>query len=393
MAGNSRTWFSFSRRLWLARLFLVAASATAAFLLSHTLENDGVPGCRAGSGCELVLSSSWAYVWRIPVSAPAFVCYSYLLVASFSLKDSRTNTNGAPVWALPSILSVAVVVAALWFVGLQGIWFRAFCKFCLVAHSTAVAGVLLLDSCCSGFLFGPTGVKLPHRRTALVTGSLLIVVMAAVQWLHPHEGALLRLYYGESRFRGQDVPILGSTNVSQQVVSLFDYTCPHCRLLHAELMEAQTKLGGRFAIVCLPAPLSSDCNPLVASTAEANQHACDYAKLGLAVWECDPGAYAKFDRWMFAQSAVPALPEAQRVARELVGAAQLGSALSSEQVERTLRLGVSLYQANSRQIGFRRLPQLIIGKVITVGSFASLDHLMGVLQTNLALESLPPKGR
>src|SRR5688572_31584550 len=45
--------------------------------------------------------------------------------------------------------------------------------------------------------------------------------------------------------------------------------------------------------------LDSACNRMIKKASNTHAHACELAKLGLAVWNANPSVYHEFDNWMF----------------------------------------------------------------------------------------------
>jgi hypothetical protein len=146
------------------------------------------------------------------------------------------------------------------------------------------------------------------------------------------------------------------------------------------LKEVLEKQKGEMGIVALPAPLDAECNPLIIVTAPANENACQYARLSLAVWHARHEAFAPFDDWLFAPSTPPPIDQARLKAEELVGREALAKALTSSWVERQLQFDVSLYQANARAVRDARLPQLNIRDVIAHGAIESPDDLSRLVE-------------
>ena len=110
---------------------------------------------------------------------------------------------------------------------------------------------------------------------------------------------MLSLYSNAFVLKLDQVPLIGSPDASNLIVSVFDYTCPHCRSLHPILLETQRQFSNRLGIVCLPMPISTNCNPFLPARVHSVSNACEYARLGLAVWRAKPAAHRQFDDWMF----------------------------------------------------------------------------------------------
>jgi len=79
-----------------AIIFLGVASLGAGYLLLRSLQDGPVAGCGgAGSPCDSVLKSRWAYVLPgVPVTAPALASYLVLLFALiFRPRDEITRKS------------------------------------------------------------------------------------------------------------------------------------------------------------------------------------------------------------------------------------------------------------------------------------------------------------
>jgi len=127
------------------------------------------------------------------------------------------------------------------------------------------------------------------------------------------------------------------------------------------------------------------CNPSILLTATANRDACEYAKMALAVWRSKPRAFAEFDDWLFASATPPPLSEVRAKAEGLIGKEALKSTLTGSWVDRQLKTDVALYQANLKSTGDGRLPQLMVGGVITHGAIDDQEELSKLLEQNLHL--------
>jgi hypothetical protein len=163
------------------------------------------------------------------------------------------------------------------------------------------------------------------------------------------------------------VPLLGAEDAPQTIVSLFDYTCSHCRQLHRPLMEAYRSLSNRLAIVSLPVPLDPLCNPLTKRPVPEQTNGCTYARLGLAVWRASRPRLEAFDDWMFSFPHPPSTNEVRARAESLVGVENLAKALADPWIEDLIRTNISLYHTNYLVYRKSRLPQLIIGTNLVVG--------------------------
>ena len=200
---------------------------------------------------------------------------------------------------------------------------------------------------------------------------------------------LLSLYNGQFILQVDQLPMIGSPAASNLIVYLFDYTCPHCRDLHAILAEAHSRLSNQLGIVSLPMPMSTNCNRFIPTDFSSSSNACDYARLGLALWRTAPNAYRQFDDWFFAQKQPPTLAEAMEFAEKLVPKEKLQAAQTDPWIDQQIETDCRLHFSNWNASGRPTMPQLVMGQAISVGPLVSVDHLLVLLNRYLGLEAPP----
>ena len=313
----------------MALLLCAACLALAGWMLFHSLTGARMVGCGAGSGCDSVMGSPWAYVLgSIPVSLPAAV--SYLLIALCILflggETEEDRSLDRFLWPLMLILAGALVGAALWFSYLQLFVLHAFCKYCTLLH--------LLGCVLAFWLLSLS--KQPKRRPGLPGRSLSLskgrpecgVALRQAQgppWTAPERvegpavwflaglaGAALFAFvqartlpaaaYDAGRteaalptFADGEVPVLGPSDAPEELTLLFDFQCSHCRRLHQVLPELLAKAGGQYRIRLCPVPLSPACNPYIpASGVDRFAGSCALTRYALAVWYARPEAYEAY---------------------------------------------------------------------------------------------------
>jgi uncharacterized membrane protein len=435
--------------IWV-RALLAIAIAGAGYLAWVSFHNGPVAGCGAESGCNKVLQSRWAYWLDIPVSVPAVLVYLGLLAATVLLWKRPSPDDQRGSWAAIITLSVIVAGAALWFVGLQVFVLRAFCKFCMTAHACGFAAALI---CLKNIPFaadpdtpmwtpGSGKVGVPRSAVLLLAtvGLAGIVILAGGQALvqkernvvkvlkpgggqatkyaggnskgtnHPGQGSApatllaglpgpnprliaprsLSLYSNQFLLKLDAVPMIGSPDAANVIVCLFDYTCPHCRALHPILVETQRLFSNRLGIVCLPMPISTNCDQFLPATIHSVSNACEYAQLGLAVWRANPEYYRGFDDWMFAPDRPPPLEQARQYAAGLVGKDKLEAALADQWVQKQISTDCNLHYVNWTAAETPVMPQLIVGPMISSGPLNSVEHLEILLNRYLGIT--PPRG-
>lgn len=430
---------------WLAvRGLLLAALGIAGYLGWHAWAGTAPVGCGPASGCDRVLNSRWAWWFGVPVSLLAAGAYSAMLWASFNRQGSPSGKQGGRrVWGLVLVAgAVAVLLMAVWFVGLQVLVLRAFCRYCLAAHlcggvasalvlwvavrpereagpgpqgrgraepgwggagqlglglwaGVVAAGVVVLGQLVhqpKSFLL----TSLPRQTNAVPSGPVTEptspervgpALVAAQSAGAAQPVRLFSFYEGRFTVNLHEVPVIGSPTNPQVVVSLFDYTCQHCQAMHRVLVEAHRRYSNQLVIVSLPMPLDPQCNPWVVRAPPEHTNACAYARLSLAVWRADRTKHREFDDWMFAEASPPPLAQAVAKASALVGAAAVAQAQQDPWIEQQLKLAFAVYglayQANRGE-----LPQVIVGTNVALGSFPK-EEFFALLERNLGLKAGP----
>jgi uncharacterized membrane protein len=195
----------------------------------------------------------------------------------------------------------------------------------------------------------------------------------------------LQIYRGLFDFNLSEVPLIGSPEASYGMVSLFDYTCHHCRIMHPILMAGQRAFSNKLAIVSLPMPLDSLCNYAVRRTPPAHTNACRYAKLGLMVWRADRSKHAQFDEFIFTGEQPPSLEAAGAFAKQLVGNEALVKTAADPWVTALLQQSISIYATNYFHIRNGSMPQLMINTNLTAGALGSPKDFFRVLDKQLGL--------
>jgi uncharacterized membrane protein/protein-disulfide isomerase len=409
MSLDAKPSFAGTRRLELraAKVFLFVALSGASYLAFVSLSGEGVAGCGPGSGCNQVLSSRWAYWMGIPVSLPALAIYLGLLIATWTGDRTTPLVNKPAACFVIVALGGLIVLAAGWFGLLQYAIIKHWCKFCLATHASALVavGLLIRNALVSQPASDPSqrrSFRLPNLAmggaaavfglAVLITGQLavkkpLYIVTAMSARAYASHSRTLTLYNGQFDLDPDALPLIGSPSATNYIVSLFDYTCKHCRRLHPLLRAVARSYSGRLAIISLPVPLDAHCNPLIQNTNPANANACDYARLGLAVWRARPASFPEFDDWLFDSDPLPSLDQARAKAEHLAGKEALAQALGSSWVRTQLNKNVDLYIANSRLTRNARLPQLIFGDAATGGSIENMDELMTLIRQHAPLNT------
>lgn len=387
--------------VWTMAAMALGAMALSGYLLSRSWMAGHVAGCGPGSGCDAVLSSRWS-MWMgvVPVSLPALAAYVMALVAVGMFRSRRaTMRQRGGRWL--ALLAVMFVLSAAWFTFLQLAVLGAWCPYCMTAHGAGVAFALAV-------LFQR---GLPRREAwhAAGLGLLLWLALPLGQWLvvpaqytatrmTPLAGAegeageamgkTVRLLGGHVLLRAAELPVLGSPEAPRLAAMLMDYTCPNCRVMHRDLLEALEQLpGGRasMGVVILPMPLEHTCHPAMVETDPVHVGGCEYARLALALWKARPEAFEGFDRWLMEGELPPGVEAARAEAVRRVGEEAMTRALADGWVGEQLGRNIRLW--NLTKAG--RVPVLMTETLVLTGRPASSAAVLKLLTDPAGAKSEP----
>ncbi len=362
------------RVLWLMRALALTGLAIAGFLVyTHAAINwagsaGAAPLCGKVSwlDCTSVLGSRWSTWLGVPVAALGGAAHLGMLVVLWRVGRSPDRTT----WAVGLALAVALLGAAGWFVYLQGVRIGTWCGWCMVEHVAGGMLALLM------LVYAIAGAG-RAAGAAAIAGAVAVAALAIGQsldtpaythrvtwrtegerWIdtdEPNRGCVV--LDGRVVLDREAYPIVGNDDAARLLVDVLDYTCTRCGKLAARLRDASGTLGDDVAVLAVIVPLDADCNPMLASTGEHYRHACELARLALAVWLADPAAFDGYHHWLLEQQASMTPDRAHEHARGLVGAPALRAALADPAIDRMIERNVRL----AAHAGVRQLPGLIIG--------------------------------
>ena len=380
------------------RLLLFVAIGFSLYLAYVGFSGSAVAGCGPESGCDKVLQSRWSRWFGIPVSAFSVLVYGALFATTLRFRRKSEPQIERATWRIIIPLAIIAMLSVLYFAALQLFVLKQMCPFCMTVHGAGLlASILLLIQ--APIRNAPDKpwqaekqVFVPPRLVATlsIVAFAAFALFAVGQAIHKPKTYTFKTYDGRFQFDLNDVPVIGNPRNTNAIVSIFDYTCHHCRIMHGHLNEAYRKLGDQLTIISLPNPLDGRCNPNVRQTPRPHQQACDYAKLGLAVWRANRKLQHQFDDWLFEPENPPPLEKAQQYAANLVGSNQLARALQDPWVGKTLEKGIAIYTTNILQNPKTggNMPQLIIGTNLMTGTFGSVDQFYKLLEQHLGFK--PP---
>ena len=367
-----------------ALLLCAACLAFAGWMLFHSLTGVQMVGCGAGSGCDSVMGSPWAYVLGgIPVSLPAAVSYLLLALCIVFLGGESPEDRSLDriLWPMMLTLGGVIAGAALWFCYLQLFVLHAFCKYCTLLHvlGLGLAGWILF----AGRPLNLSKGRLGWFAAGLVSAALFAFVQsrtlpAAAYDTGRAEAALPTFSEGE-------VPVLGPSDASEELTLLFDFQCIHCRRLHPVLPELLEKAGGQYRIRLCPVPLSSACNPYIPATGvDRFAGSCQLTRYALAVWFARPDACEVYWNYLLGggdERATVAPAEAEARARALLGD-DFQAATQDPRIDAYLRKVEELFgrTSNAEKSG---VPRLIHGQKWLVPETDQADELLELIRLSL----------
>lgn len=377
-------------------LLSVVALGVAIYLLFTSLSKSGQPlGCGEESGCAEVLTSRWSQVFGVPVSLPAGLAYVGVIAVTLSLSKLK-DLGRVNALKLLATLALVLILAAAWFVGLQVLYLKAICPWCMTEHVLGlIVGGLALYLATS---FLPVGkLAAPGALAATMLG-----VFVAAQAFGPYsaptadrlvassgdsdagsgDSRQIALLDGKLLIRPAELPISGASEAENLIVVLFDYCCPHCRATHGYLLNAIEKHPSKLSFISLPSPLNSDCNPHWKKTKKRFLESCELAKIALAVYRTDASKFPELDRWLFESELPRKLTEARAKAESMIGGKELANALNDPWIGALLLKNVTAYHDSQAE----RLPVLLSpGFASVVGRPGSEEELMEILAQDFDL--------
>jgi uncharacterized membrane protein len=392
-------------RLLTGSLILATLAAILAgyLLWATTGERAQVFGCGEGSGCNKVLRSRWSLWLGQPVSLFAIGFYALFL---FGILALRTAPEGKTKW-LPGFVSIAASagLVILWFIGIQVVVIGSFCAYCLTDHGLGLLAItgLLIYARQSGVHPGIAAWSLAPILAGSFIALHILVAPTRIQvedippqpmpiahrpstnTLSPSASQLSRRVYILDRnvnFDIYQIPHLGSPEAEFVMVELFDYTCSHCRDLHRHLEEALDRYQDQLAIVTLPVPMHSACNPNITRDIPVHEHACVLAEYSLAVCTFDRNKFAPYHNWLM-QGKAPPNPEAAREkAESLLGVENFNAALKEHWVSDWMADGRALHGLGN----FHGIPKLLVGKQIANVSHIASPKLFELIENALGIK-------
>ena len=171
-------------------------------------------------------------------------------------------------------------------------------------------------------------------------------------------------------------PIDGSPTAKYVFVEMFDYTCPHCRTTSRTVFAAKEQMGDDLAVVVLPVPMNTACNPVVKRDHPSHVEACQLSELAVAVWRCDPAKFSEFHKWMFEGDVAPIYTSALGKASELLGKEIIEKELNKGTAKAYVKSHCQMYKV----LNGGAVPKLLFPRRAVQGEFTALDSLTTMIK-------------
>ena len=358
------------------------AAALSCYLLVQSLAADSqVPGCGEGSGCGEVLTSKYAKLLGLPVSA--FAAAIYVALAGLWLARRRLGRRDAPagLQVLPAAIGLSVIGSAGWFTYLQLFDLQAICPYCMADHAMGVAAAVAA-------LVGLRAIGPGRWATAIVVAAIAVTALAVIQASDTqpldyvgegdgqatHTGRQLTLFDGQLQLDIAAEPHAGDVNAPHAIVLMYDFACPHCRHAHKTLDELVASGEREVVLVMLPIAIHPSCNPHMSNTPPRFDESCDLARAALAVWVADPGKFAEMERWMYEPLLPRKAADARQKAIELVGAGAFADA--GDPADALLRRNIAAFGQSRAE----RVPvTIVVGHPPIEGRIDNADDIIELL--------------
>ena len=350
------------------------------WMVYHSLAGAPMAGCGAGSACDDVMGSRWAWVFGgVPVSLPAAALYALLGICLLFLGGASEESKSLDrlLWRLLPFLGGCIVGAALWFIWLQAGVLHSFCLYCTTLH--------LLGCVTAVIVFLRARREGARPLGPFLTGLAAAALFAVVQSITKPESIYDTGQTDASlpAFSEAEVPVLGDGE--ETLTLLFDFQCSHCRRLHAQLPELLERSGGQYRILLCPVPLSSACNPYIPSSGvDRFAGSCPLTRLALAVWYARPEAWEPYWDWMLGNGDTGAKiepAEAEKRARTLLGEG-FDAAMADPRIDAGIRKAEELFgrTSNAEKSG---IPRFIRGQRWLVPETDQADALLELIRLSL----------
>jgi uncharacterized membrane protein len=395
-------------------------------LLRQTTGRMTLPGCGPQSACAAITKSRWGRWGSLPVAMPGVLLYALMFLAAVLTHPVLRPLVPAKsqVWLVTGLLAtvLADTAAGAWFIALQAIVIRRFCRYCTMAHLLVFVLVGLL-------LFGKV-VPLTHLATAgLIATALVALLIAGQVFIRPkifeittpisesnlascpseviashtpissrgsdsHLSALeiqhtpappvsqprkVVLAGGNFRASLEEWPLLGHPSAAHIFGLLFDYTCLTCREMHRVVAQAVREASPELAVLCIPVPQSPACNNMFRGFGDRD-NACTYTRIALCLNQAAPDQYSSYVNWLMEPAQIPPAQKAFCHALE-VAPAMKKLWPPGPRIDIQIRAAIAAYTAAK----VKQVPTLLLPRTAITGLVPTAKQLLQILKHEIGL--------
>jgi hypothetical protein len=154
-------------------------------------------------------------------------------------------------------------------------------------------------------------------------------------------------------------------------------------MMEEDLTALMQQYPGQIAVIVLPTPLNRACNPYLSPRIHDHEHACELARLGLAIWRVQPESFEKAHEILF-QRPVHSGASAKAELEEIISREKLETALKDPWIETVLKSNLEDYRAlSSKRI---EMPKLMVRGTKTMHGLApSTDQFVKLIAKEFQL--------
>lgn len=162
------------------------------------------------------------------------------------------------------------------------------------------------------------------------------------------------------------------------MAALSDYSCSTCRSQHRDLKALLDSQPGSIALLILPTPLDSTCNPHVQTNLAAKTgESCGVARMALALWKTAPEAFPAFHDYLMKAELPLSVPAARKELARI--APQVTLDVEEEWITTRIQGNITVWHGLSPETS--KLPKLILGDDFVLhGTTSSREKFFEVIQ-------------
>ena len=172
-------------------------------------------------------------------------------------------------------------------------------------------------------------------------------------------------------------PVIGNRDAKHIIIDQFDYTCHFCRDLHKLLMKAIESRPDDLAVLMMPVPMDTACNPMVKTTPAEHRDACIYARYAMGVFRAAPEKFAEMDAWLFEPMRPWDLDLVKMRAEFLAGGPEkLAAAMNDPWMVKRHNEALAIYDASTQG----QLPKMLFEHAVVSGPVPNYEQLLDVFE-------------